>query len=248
MSLNFILQGCITRRYSEKVNDKYSPAYEFSKIDEVDPQFIVGKDLNVIILKGVYLGEIKKNGINYYNLQFSGMLSGKNRVLDMYIRTEKEFFTIVREVDEMKPGKPAFLIKDYACCYGGAEGMLDKLISEYSADYKNTDEFFKYINFDKAKLPDTSFILGLNHDYASYLKSKIISNIYVKNNDGTFSAKRIISKEIEAYYNIELKYKIRDKRKMHRSKMMYGLTVMGDIVTSPFQLIAKIYIAIFGIW
>ena len=248
MLFNFLLQGCITQSYTKKMVKEYSPGYEFLKPNELNGKEIIALEDKVGIFEGVYLGEIKKNGHNYLNLQFTGMLNGKNRVLDIYIDKSGNTFPRTRELKEIKSGKPAFLFLDYGTYFGGPGKILGELFAEFYGDYSDPDVFFNFINYDKSKLSDTIFFVGLNYDDSAYPKSRMITNFYLKNSGGIFSAKRIISKETEAYYNVKLKSEIRNKSKMRSSKMMYGLTVLGDIITSPVQLLGYIYLKIFGIW
>ena len=248
MSVNFILQGCITKSYKRKMEKKYNPAYEFLKPEEISSNEILGLEGRVGIFEGVYLGEMKKNGINYFNLQFTGMLNGKNRILDIYIDTSGKTFPLTHEFKEIKSGKPAFLFLDYGCCFKEPKNVLEYLFAEFYGDYSDPDIFLNFINYDKSKLSDTIFFVGLNYDNSAYPKSIMVTNIYSKNSEDGFSAKRITSKRTEAYYNLKLNYIIRNKGKMRLSKMMYGLTVLGDIVTSPIQLLGYIYLRIFGIW
>jgi len=235
--IGFILQGCSTQEHSDKIKTEFSPANEFLQIEDADPKYIMAKEPGIIIVKGVFLGKIKKRGTQYYNLQFTGMLNGKNRVLDMYIQTENKSFPIVKEVDKMKQGKPAFLFE--YCDYNSLEetiSQFDKFFTPYIKKYKDPKVFFDFIKYDKGQIPDTTFFIGLNYDSPAYPKSRITSNIYFKKDNGNFIAKRVFSKESDAYYNLKLEYKIRNKNKMYLSLFKYVYTVLWDIVMWPYDL------------
>ena len=235
--IGFILQGCSTQEHSDKIKTEFSPAHEFLQIEDAEPKYIIAKEPGVIIFKGVYLGIIKKRGTKYYNLQFTGMLNGKNRVLDMFIQTENKSFPIVKEIDEMKQGKPAFLFEYYN--YNSLEetsSLYDKFFTPYIKNYKDPNAVFDFIKYDKTKIPDTTFFIGLNYDSPSYPKSRITSNIYFKKDNENFIAKRAFSKEFDPYSNLKLEYKVRNKNKMYLDLFGYVYTVLWDIVMWPYDL------------
>ncbi len=134
ISLSFLLQSCITQMHTEDVKKKYQPGYEFADFEEVDTNLIIKKEAKINIIEGVYLGEVKKSRKNYYNLQFDGLLEGKNRILDMYIPTDGNSFPFVYEIEKIKKGKPAFLSMEYFCCFADASTISFDLFYPYARD------------------------------------------------------------------------------------------------------------------
>jgi len=247
MILNFTLQGCISRRYTSRLTKKYSAKYEFCTVDDIDTNYVVGKENDVRIFKGVYAGKLNKKGIECYNLQFTGLLQGNNRVLDIYIPVKGESFPKLYETDKMKEGKTAFLFYDYGIGFGVFDTILYPLFNKFNENYKDIDDFLKLINHTQKELSDTFFIVGLKYDGFVYPKSEITCNIYQKKQDGTLRASRITGSEVEAYSNVKLKYIVRNKNKKAIDSLGYGVTVLGDIVTAPFQLLFLAYLKIFGL-
>ena len=228
--LIMMLSGCATITYHEKFSNAGNEMAEFNDFDE-----------KYRLYKGTVADEnLMRHGKRYYHLQFSGVLAGTERILNILIPheygTEPEIFETAGTISG---GEKTYLLVVRICCPDEYNRIFDPIESRETE--KNSILMKKYL---AQKFPGSSSENRWPVIFCelSLTNIKTYNLIYKKWNpvspDGIISSHG--SSLNVSYSKMEIRWEKRSIVKNAIIKAGYIFPVIADIVTSPVQLICFI--------
>ncbi len=251
--ISFIaFSGCITSNY-HKSNQRYKNARR---------EFRIPKGKSVAIFKGLWAGEETIDGKVFYRLLFNGVLKGKNRYLHIMVqkapqmrstyrvgqsghleatgkRVEMPGLVIVRESEFHRSGPiSAYLVLRFSAIQNmkAFYAIFNQKRGEKSSPVAIMKTYYNYT------IPKEKYPLALVYlDFSNIFKYSINAVIW-KMNDGGKPVVSCNGTEIDKYDgpHMIIDWKVRKKLFYALRQAGYIGTVIGDIVTSPVQLIMLI--------
>lgn len=235
-ALFFSINGCATVTYHEKFKYVSSERNEFSDFDA-----------NYKLYRGILSPvEATRGGIKYHELQFSGILAGGGRMLNILIPVKSGTDPVIFESHaEIKEGKTAYLFFERTCCTGEYGEVLDPV---QSRKVENDAELMKRII--REKFPDST-----GSTSPVFICRLVFSNVYYYDliyqvwrpypgGEPLFDSGYYLQKP---YSTIGVRWRERSRIKTAAVTAGYVFPVILDVVTSPVQLVGVlIYFAAGG--
>lgn len=222
--LNFT--GCATTTYHDRFKTVSSERHEFEDLEE-----------NYKLYRGVLSADkIVRDNRKYYRVQFRDILAGEGRLLDILISEEYGVNPVIYETaEEIKNGRPAYIVLVRMCCDEGHNEIFDPVTSreiEKSADTMN-----KVLQKKFPESADTdSPVIFCRLSFYNIYHYSLEYNIWKPRNAAPpFSECGFY---LDAQYStLDVKWRRRSRVKTAAVKAGYILPVAVDIITSPVQLI-----------
>lgn len=228
--------GCATVTYHEKFKYVSSERNEFRDFDE-----------KYKLYRGTFSPvEVTRGNMKYHELQFSGVLEGSGRLLNILVPVAGGTDPVIYESGkEIKDGKTAYLFLERTCCTDEYAEIIDPI---QSRRIENDAELMKRII--REKFPEsegsTSPVIICRLVFSNVYYYDLIYQVWRPYPGGTplYDSGYYLQQQ---YSTIDVKWKERSRVKTAAVKAGYVFPVILDVVTSPVQLIAVlIYFAAGG--
>lgn len=245
-----ILSGCITTSY-KKSNVEYAHAFR---------EFNMDVQASGSVRPGRYAGLREINGFKYHHLQFDGILSRAGRYLDVLLPISGGV------LGQRMNAAPGSLVAAGQIVFQESSVRVDGTSAAYlvfqTTAPSNMDAFYALFNLQVGQESDPGAIMKKNFAYSlpdSTMPVFLVKLDFVINY--SYSADAILWErttgrsavtarwiDIDGYDGPRMAIAWRE-----RSKFVYGArqagyvgTVIADVVTSPFQLLGLLFMALVG--
>lgn len=228
--------GCVTISYHDSMKGVSSGVKEFTEFDGTFKLY-----------RGLYSDKtVSRNGREYYETQFDGVLEGTGRYLNVLVPVKYGYDPVVFESSASISGdRPAFLAVERYCCMDDYKEIYDP---SYSLGMGKDAEKMKGVL--KKYFPGLEnsgggvMFISLSFTNVNYFS--LITSLWRPGEE--------VDKRIENTFLLNAEYSKLDVRWVNRSRVMsalskggYVFTAAADIITSPIQLIGVlIYMAAGG--
>lgn len=223
------LAACATATYHDRFRSAGNERNEFRDFDE-----------KYRVYKGTLSADAAvKDNREYYELQFSGVLGGEGRFLNILLPYDNTGKPLIYESTvEIKNGKPAYLFLVRSCCTDEYREILDPITSREIE--KDPDRMKKYIaeKFPGSSGKEMSPVVFCELSFTNVNYFSLIYKVWKPYGGQPYCGQGFLLEE--PYSSIKVKWEQRSRIKYCLVKAGYILPVLADIATSPIQLVGVI--------
>ena len=218
--------GCITTTWHKAVEESAAPAREF-------PDYTGGP---YRVYRGSYHGQTTIAGKVYSEFLFPGALEGDRRVLRLLLPTNPSGTPIISEGNdaEKETETSAVLIRVEVCCLD--DQAFRSILMQSVGNSSNPEEILKR-HFQYADpFPGNSAGIVVM-DMANVFTLSINSSVWQKKPEGWFVKETGVFVGDYDRMEFRLRWSQRSRAQYAAYNAFYVVTVLLDVVTSPFQLL-----------